>query len=237
LSDLVPDTIRKLIDPGWNCKSYQQFCTVPKDHIDTTFVHRIIYHPSTVTEPLVPEFEGNAAILHIGEYVGRVKAKGNRLIVPRGEFMFFTTKERVDLPFDIDGSLFMNPRVSNLGLQFFTLGHVDPGFNGHLTATVLNTTNDDIILERYDGILYVVFSRIEQPMKPNFKLDFHANPQDGIETAQRNLAYNQRTAFAITSDKFVTRTELLAYLAIIVLLIPLVLSIIQFLTTLPPKTP
>ncbi len=237
MSDLVPDSVRKLIDPGWKCDSYQQFCTVPKDHVNTGMVQRIIYDPASPTQPLVPEFEGNALILHIGRYVGRVKEKRNKLIVPRGEFVFFTTKERVNLPFDIDGSLFMNPRVSNLGLQFFTLGHVDPGFNGHLTATVLNTTNDDIILERYDGILYLVFSRMEQPMKPNFKLDFHSGPQDTIGAAQDNLAYNRKTAFAITSDKFVTRTELLAYLAIVVLLIPLVLSIIQYLTTLPPRTP
>ncbi len=62
-------------------------------------------------------------------------------LISPGRFVFFMTRETVDVPLDVEASLFMNPKISNLGLLFFTLGHVDPGFRGHLTATLLNMTD------------------------------------------------------------------------------------------------
>ena len=235
MSDLTPDAIRQLIDPGWRCDAFQGLCTVPQLHVNTGFEHHVVYNPGA-PNLAHDEFEGNAVVLHIGDYRGKIRENGNNLIIPPGRFLFFITQEIVDLPFDIDGNLFMNPRVSNLGLQFFTLGHVDPGFHGFLTATILNTTDRRVILDRHDGILYFVLSRMEKPMAPNFRSDFHSMPQDTIQKAQANLSYNTDTAFALTSESFVTRKELYGYVILLLTLFGTIFAILQYFAS-NPKFP
>lgn len=78
--------------------------------------------------------EGNAVILHIGEISARLspyEKTEKQLIIPPGRFMFFMTKEMINMPLNCDGTLFMSPSTSNKGVHFFTLGHVDPGFRMH----------------------------------------------------------------------------------------------------------
>jgi len=201
--------------------------------VNTGYLHHIIYDPSSSRGTWNEQYEGNAVVLHVGDYRGKVRVSGDNLIIPPGRFLFFITQEIVDLPFDIDGSLFMNPRISNLGLQFFTLGHVDSGFHGFLTATILNTTDREIILDRHEGILYFVLSRMDGSMAPNFKSDFHSMPQDNIQKAQANLSYNTKTAFALTSESFVTRKELVGYVLFLLTLFGTVFAILQYFASNP----
>jgi deoxycytidine triphosphate deaminase len=201
--------------------------------VDTDYFHQIISDPSAPRAVWKEEFEGNAVVLHIGEYRGKVSESGKDLIIPPGRFLFFMTQEIVDLPFDVDGNLFMNPRISNLGLQFFTLGHVDPGFHGFLTATILNTTDREIILDRHDGVLYFVLAKMDSPMAPNFKQDFHSIPQDTLRKAEANLSYNMATAFALTSESFVTRKELYGYVILVLTLFATVFAILQYFASNP----
>ncbi len=237
LSDLIPQTIKQLNNPGWSCDRFPGLCTIPAEHVNTGFIHRIISDPQSFGQNWNGEFEGNAVVLHIGEYRGgRVREHANSLVIPPGSFLFFVTREIVDLPFDIDGSLFMNPRISNLGLQFFTLGHVDPGFHGFLTATILNTTSRDIILDRHEGILYFVLSMMDHAMAPNFKSDFHSSPQDTIQKAQANLSFSTKAAFALTTESFVTRKELYAYVVLLLTLLATVFAILQYFSS-NPKFP
>lgn len=109
------------------------------------------------------------------------------------------------MPFDIDGSLFMNPRFSNLGLHFFTLGHVDPGFHGHLTATLLNMTNQPIKIGRHEGCLYFVVGKTNKIEEKYSK--FHEKPQFSIADAQKNLSFNMNPGFALTSADFATKHD------------------------------
>ena len=235
MSDLTVDSVGQLVNPGWKCDQFPGLCTVPQLHVNTGHVHHIVYDPATPNRTC-DEFEGNALVLHIGDYRDRIREHGNNLIIPPGGFLFFITQEIVDLPFDVDGNLFMNPRISNLGLQFFTLGHVDPGFHGYLTATILNTTDRKVILDRHDGILYFVLSRMEKPMAPHFKSDFHSKPQDTIQKAQANLSYNTATAFALTSETFVTRRELYGYVILLLTLFGTIFAILQYFAS-SPKFP
>lgn len=210
MSDLTRDEIKSLIAQGWSCDDYQGFCEVESHK---GLKNHLIYDPTGKISPdqiaSDENFEGNAAILHVGQVEGKLSPEeltNDEITIPPGKFVFFMTQEAVNMPFDVDGSLFMNPRISNLGLHFFTLGHIDPGFHGNLTATLLNMTNQPIKLNRHEGCLYLVIAKTNKVEKPHQK--FHAEPQLTIDEAQRNLSFNLNPGFALTSDDFVTKDEL-----------------------------
>jgi deoxycytidine triphosphate deaminase len=210
VSDLTKEEIKSLIITGWSCDDYKGVCKI-QSHKGVK--NNIIYDPTgkiSLNEIADDSnFEGNAAILHTGQVVGKLTKEElteDAMIIPPGKFVFFMSRECVNVPFDVDGSLFMNPRVSNLGLHFFTLGHIDPGFHGHLTATLLNMTNQPIKLGRNEGCLYLVLGKTDKVEEPHQR--FHEKPQLTLEEAQKNLSFNLKTCFALTSDDFATKDDL-----------------------------
>jgi len=220
MSDLAPDEIEQINRSGWSCDNYPGICKV-EGHINQ--VHQLIYDPNHPSPKLTLEFEGNAIALHIGELAGDFEIQGDMVVFPPRKFVFLLTKEAVNLPFDIDGTLFQKPTISNLGLLFYTLGHVDPGFHGRLTCTFLNTTRDPVRLKKSEDVLYLVLSRTEKPHYPRFGKDFHREPQIKMEEARRNQ--NLYPAFVFTKSSFVTRNELYAWLGVLVATMMTILAI------------
>jgi deoxycytidine triphosphate deaminase len=213
VTNLTKDQIKSLITDGWKCNSYGSLCSLPS-HKNKTF--RLIENPDQALQPEecakdenFSGREGNAIILHIGEVNADIDPSmvtEERIVIPAGHFVFFLTQEIVNMPLDCDGTLTMNPGTSNRGLLFFTLGHVDPGFSGHLTATLLNTTSRDIPLKRGEGVLYLVISKLEAPSKPHAQ--YHEFPQTDIDQAMRDLSYNMQPGFALTTRDFATKKDL-----------------------------
>lgn len=236
MSDLTPEQIEELNRVGWKCDDFSNMCGV-NEHAGKT--HKLIYDPVNPSVDLTIEFEGNAVVLHIGELGGDFKTEDDLVVFPPGKFVFCLTNEAMNLPFDINGTLFQNPRISNLGLLFFTLGHVDAGFSGHLTCTFLNTTEKPIKLKRREGVLYLVLTRTEKAHYPRFAKDFHREPQIGITVAQRNV--NFRPAFILTKENVVTRNELYKWLGVFAVAIASTVSItlafLQILVSKPATTP
>lgn len=210
--DLTKKEIISLIKEGWRCDDYDKLCPVAS-HKGKTF-HLLEIPSEEKYEELAKDEtfsgrEGNAIILHIGQITARLCPEQNTkhlLIIPPGRFVFFMTEEAVNMPLDCDGTLFMNPATSNKGLLFFTLGHVDPGFRGHLTATLLNTTSRPIPLKRHEGVLYLVLSRLVSPSKPHDQ--FHEHPRIEMDQAMRDLSYNLNPGFALTTQDFATKDDL-----------------------------
>lgn len=210
MSDLTKEEVKSLIIEGWKCDDYKGICKIASHR---GVVNHLIYDDTGKINPekiaTDENFDGNAVILHIGGVIGKLSPEElteEALVIPPGRFVFLMTKECINMPFDVDGSLFMNPRISNLGLHFFTLGHVDPGFHGHLTATLLNMTNQSIKLDRHEGCLYFVLAKTSEVADPHPK--FHEKPQLKIEEAQRNLSFNLNPGFALTSADFATKDDL-----------------------------
>jgi hypothetical protein len=134
------------------------------------------------------------------------------------------TQEIINMPLDCDGTLFMNPRVSNRGLHFFTLGHIDPGFRGNLTGTFLNTTSREItIRKKEDGILYLVISRLDAPSKPHART--HEHPQLNVDETMRDLSYSMNPGFALTTKDFATKKDLENTRNLIIALISITIAI------------
>jgi len=228
MSDLTREEIRSLIIEGWKCDDYKGVCKIPSHK---GAVNHLVYDRAGLAtfDEIADEknFDGNAVILHIGEVIGKLctsQITEETLVIPPGKFIFFITRECINMPFDVDGSLFMNPRISNLGLHFFTLGHVDPGFHGHLTATLLNMTDQPIKLDRYAGCLYFVLAKTNKVAEPHPK--FHEAPQVKIEEAQKNLSFNLNPGFALTSADFATKDDLDKWRNTILLIIFSIFSVL-----------
>jgi deoxycytidine triphosphate deaminase len=202
MSSLTPETIRKLSTEGWKCDDYKNLCTI-KEH--TGKINRLVYDPADDLAEI--EFLGNSLVMHIGEIYSKIDNESNKkIVIPPGKFMFFLTKEAVNMPMDIDGILFMNPNYSNMGLLFFTLGHVDPGFHGYLTGAILNMTSKPILVDRHAGCLFLIFYKLETAAEPIKK--FHRYPQLSLSEANQNQGFSLDPGFAFTKEDFVTKEDL-----------------------------
>lgn len=207
-----------------------------------------------------PEFSGNAVKLGIGEAMtpgnsgGRLQFFGRNgnspdvhrgpvVSVAPGEFLFFVTEENFRLPPYVDAELFMNPRIANQGLLFFTLGHIAPGYSGRLTGTILNTTDAPKTLPREISLLYLKFSWVSddpgaslsdlQDDDYDTEADFHpthTEPADTFEAAREEVITHPQPGFALTAENFVTKQDLYQTLAILVSAFLLVIGLLQLLT-------
>jgi deoxycytidine triphosphate deaminase len=65
-----------------------------------------------------------------------------------GESVIVSTYERVTLPPSLGGIVFPPSRLSSQGLLVANIGHIDPGFSGHLRFTVINMGGKPIPLVR-----------------------------------------------------------------------------------------
>jgi deoxycytidine triphosphate deaminase len=204
MSSLTPETIRKLSTEGWKCDDYKNLCPI-KEHKGK--VNRLVYDPDEDLAEI--EFLGNSLVMHIGEIYSKIdKESDKKNLIPPGKFIFFLTKEAVNVPMDIDGILFMNPNYSNMGLLFFTLGHVDPGFHGYLTGAILNMTSKPILVDRHAGCLFLIFYKLETATEPIKK--FHRYPQLSLSEAKQNQGFSLDPGFAFTKEDFVPKEDLYA---------------------------
>ena len=215
MSNLNKEEIKSLIIGGWKCDDFPNLCPVAS-HINK--IHYLLedscgdhsQEELAKNDDNYSGREGNSVVLHIGMVNARVSPQQNTeaiLIIPPGRFAFFMTREIINMPLDCDGTLFMNPRVSNRGLLFFTLGHIDPGFCGKLTGTFLNTTSREITIEKKDdGVLYLVISRLDKPSKPHART--HEHPQIKMDEAIRDLSFSMNPGFALTTENFATKKDL-----------------------------
>jgi len=145
--------------------------------------------------------------------------KRDRIIIPPGTFVFMLTRECVNMPLDVEGELYMSPRVSNLGLLFFTLGHVHSGFHGRLTATLLNMTNKTIALEPSETFLHFVCHKTSSAVPPHPN---HNQPQLSLNEAESNLYFNKNPGFVLTSKDFLTKKDFYMIIGPIIAIVVLV---------------
>ncbi len=86
---------------------------------------------------------------------------GNKIM--SNHVFFVSTYEKLNLPDNITGSLFIKSRYSRKGI-FSSFGFVDAGFKGNLTLTFYNA-GDDIAFKKYEKIAQIVFYQINTPEK------------------------------------------------------------------------
>ena len=217
---------------GWKCNDFPGLCT---EQAHKNQLNKLLYDPTgnlSDDEIVSACLQRQSSImLYMGEVIGlkRKKSLINRgkdnsmVVIEPGKFIFALTRECVNLPFDVEGSLYMNPKISNLGLLFFTPGHIDPGFHGYLTATLLNMTDSSIMLNLEEPILRFVLARTDVPTPPHAV--YHAHPQLSLDETRRNLYFNRNPGFALTKKDFITRKELYMWVGISIGIITAIVTV------------
>lgn len=251
MTTLAGQALQDLLTKGWMCDDYGKLCPNPSHRGKK---HRLLYDPENILdEKAITKscYRYTSLSLHAGDVtpssvyrkkLTRTKEgkdtfpwRRDRIVIPSGRFVFMLTRECVDVPLDVEGELYMGPRVSNLGLLFFTLGHVHSGFHGRLTATLLNMTDRDITLEPDQAFLHLVCHKTTNPVPPH---PAHDNPQLTLGEAQANLYFNKNPGFALTTKDFATKEELRFLFAIsatlAIALFSAAIAVMLYLLRLPP---
>jgi deoxycytidine triphosphate deaminase len=65
-----------------------------------------------------------------------------------GHSVVVSTYERINLPASLGGIVFPPSKLSSSGILVANLGHIDPGFAGHLRFTIINMGGSDFSLVR-----------------------------------------------------------------------------------------
>lgn len=223
---LTRPQLEQLIVKGWSCgeAKFKGVCDIEAHKKGKFF---LLEDGDLSQEELAEKCLKESSIqMHAGE-VKNATRKGDEIIFQPGKFVFLTTREIINMPLDVGGSMFMIPQVANTGLLFFTLGYVDPGFRGVLTATILNCTNAKIPIKSDQPFFELVLEKLEQPARPFPR--FHEHPQDRLDVAENVLYFNQNPGFALTSENFITRKQLLTALTVAGTVIGIVYTLLKML--------
>jgi len=88
----------------------------------------------------------------------------DEFVMKPGEFRRLKTIEEIEIPDDIIGLLYLRSRYSRNGLVgMFAV--VDAGYKGRLFVSVKNLGDKEIILKTKEGVIHIIFERLESKSK------------------------------------------------------------------------
>jgi dCTP deaminase len=112
---------------------------------------------------------------------------GRTFTIPLRKVELLYTMERIELPADLSGQIFMRSSFAREGLVgSFAL--VDPGFRGQLTLTFLNMGKADVAIAEGERIAQLVLTRLESPAKKPYSGRYQDSK--GSVGSKRNFSSN-----------------------------------------------
>jgi deoxycytidine triphosphate deaminase len=94
---------------------------------------------------------------------------GKAMQLEPGETAVITTLEECHLPSDLASIGFPPNSVSSKGILMTNPGHIDPGYDGPLTFTVINMGEENYMLVRGDKIVSLLFFSLNPPASKNLR--------------------------------------------------------------------
>ena len=91
----------------------------------------------------------------------------SRYSIKSGETAMVQAKEVVTLPSDIAGIGFPPSSIAVKGLLMTNPGHIDPGFRGYLSFTLINMSKKDFIISQGDAIFTILFFKLNSNVDAN----------------------------------------------------------------------
>jgi dCTP deaminase len=85
-------------------------------------------------------------------------------VLQPGQTAIVVTAEEFNLPPNIAAFGFPPTRISSNGILMTNPGHVDPGFKGYLSFTVINMSRSDFILRYNDTIVTCLLVQLTDPV-------------------------------------------------------------------------
>ena len=91
------------------------------------------------------------------------RLKGNAILLPAGEFILGTTKEKIKLPSYLIARVEGRSSIGRLGVAIhITAGFIDAGFEGQITLEIKNLSNNNIILYEDMRVCQLIFETIDR---------------------------------------------------------------------------
>lgn len=93
--------------------------------------------------------------------------RGNAILLPAGEFILATTKEKIHIPPNLIGRVEGRSSIGRLGITIHvTAGFIDPNFTGNITLEIKNLSHNNIMLYEDMRICQIVFEELnEEPQR------------------------------------------------------------------------
>jgi dCTP deaminase len=85
--------------------------------------------------------------------------------LPPGHTAIVDTREKLSLPLDIAAIGFPPSHVSSKGILMTNPGHIDPGYTGHLTFTVINMGREPYPLKSGEVVVTILLFKLSSPVR------------------------------------------------------------------------
>jgi len=108
--------------------------------------------------------------LRVGSYwdtaaqMSRDLPRGQRIALAPNGFVLVGTLERVNLPDDILGLLYLRSTYARRGFVPWFMGIVDPGYAGTLTLALHNLTDQFLPITGHERICHLVLEALSEPV-------------------------------------------------------------------------
>lgn len=102
--------------------------------------------------------------------------KGEAIAVAPNGFLLVGTVERVTLPTDIMGMLYLRSTYARRGFVPWFQGIVDPGYSGSLTIALHNLTGDLVPIYGEERICHLVFEQLPVPVDKGYEGAYQGSP-------------------------------------------------------------
>jgi deoxycytidine triphosphate deaminase len=107
----------------------------------------------------VPETQPN-------ELGGAYSPKTDEHVLETGHTVMIRTKEKITLPDDIGGICFSPSRLALKAVLITNMGHVDPGYSGHLHFTAINMGKEPFTFRGNDIVCTMIFFQLRNSVPP-----------------------------------------------------------------------
>lgn len=116
----------------------------------------------------------------VGEYVEETYVEeGDEFILHPGDFVLGTTKERIEIPADLLGTVQGRSSLGRLAIVIHaTAGIIDPGYRGQITLELSNLGTAPVALNPGMRISQVIFRELKSPAEEPYGSDRGSKYQD-----------------------------------------------------------
>lgn len=97
---------------------------------------------------------------------GTFNPKTAEHVLETGHTAMIRTREKIIMPHDVGGICFSPSRLALKAILITNMGHVDPGYAGHLHFTAINMGKESYTFRKNDVICSMIFFRLSEMVLP-----------------------------------------------------------------------
>lgn len=138
-------------------------------------------NPASIDLTIGNIFAHNADVLEVRNSDDMAKLQGESKVLHPGEMVIIKVSEHFNMPKKHGGIIFTPNSLSKRGLLMTNPGHIDPGFEGHITVCLVNMGKQQQELKKDDTIATLLVFQLSSDSE-----GYQTGTATGISTAQLN---------------------------------------------------